>query len=44
MFSKIKLAVLSGLFAVLSLVAFASAASASIFLHYQPKLPETLRK
>lgn len=44
MFSKVRLAALSGLFAVLSLVAFASAASASIFAHYQPNLPKSLRK
>jgi len=42
--NKIKLLLITLATATLTLAAFINAASACSFLHYQPKLPQSLRK
>ncbi|MBZ4688572.1 MAG: hypothetical protein JG764_2205 [Clostridiales bacterium] len=44
MINKFKLLILTSLVTVLTLVAHISAASACLAVHYQPELPETLKK
>ncbi|OWZ84864.1 hypothetical protein CDO51_00200 [Natranaerobius trueperi] len=41
--SKLRIALLTGLFTVLSQIAVTSTASASLMIAYQPKLPKSLR-
>jgi len=44
MFKTARIVVLSCMFKMFSLMAFATAASASIWGHHQPKLPECLKE
>jgi len=44
MFNKARLIVLKGVFKVFKFSAYATAASASASIGYQPKLPDTLGK
>jgi cyclic lactone autoinducer peptide len=44
MLNKFKLIMLTGFFTVLTIVAQVSAASACWWAHYQPELPESLKK